>query len=115
MTKTEQVQRHEIIEQAITRFFHMLNSHCPGNLAPLMTTDVELEADDIAVGQDAVNQFFMRLWEGYPCITFSTENVIVNDVGAAAEVTYDNGPKGKGARCLIFAFRGDKIRRVRCY
>jgi hypothetical protein len=115
MAKTIELTHHAIVELAIIRFFQMLNSHCPGNLAPLMTPDVELLADESAAGQETVNAFFMHLWEAYPCMSFVVQNVITNDTGAAAEVTYENGPKGKGARCLVFQFKGDKIRRVRFY
>lgn len=115
MTHTAPATHKEAIEQAITRFLHMLNSHCPGNLAPLLTPDVEIFADDEAKGLEAANGYFIRLWEAYPCINMVAENIIVGDTGAAAEVTYEGGPQGKGARCFVFHFRGDQIRRVRCY
>lgn len=115
MTKTAQPAELNVREEVVTRFFNMLNSHCPGNVVPLLTTDVELLADEAATGQEAVNAYFMRLWEAYPCITFVTENMIVGETGIAAEVSYAAGPGGKGERCMVFAFRGDKIRRVRCY
>ncbi|HYF95949.1 MAG TPA: nuclear transport factor 2 family protein [Symbiobacteriaceae bacterium] len=115
MTRTAQVPTLETIEQAVVRFVHMLNSHCPGNVMPLMTPDVELHADETAVGAEAVNAFFIRLWEAYPCINFTVENLIISETGAAAEVAYQGGPKGQGDRCMVFAFRGEKIRRIRCY
>ncbi|HWI61380.1 MAG TPA: nuclear transport factor 2 family protein [Symbiobacteriaceae bacterium] len=115
MTKTVQVPVQELIEQAVVRFFHMLNSHCPGNVVPLLTADVELLADEKAEGAEAVNAFFIRLWEAYPCINFTVENLLVSETGAAAEVTYNGGPKGTGSRCMVFAFKGEKIRRIRCY
>jgi hypothetical protein len=115
MSGTAAMTHHAAVELAVTRFFQMLNSHCPGNLAPLMTTDVELIADEEAAGQEAANAFFIRLWEAYPCISFVVRNVIINETGAAAEVTYANGPKGTGERCFVFQFKGEKIRRVRCY
>jgi predicted ester cyclase len=112
-TKTATVP--ETLEQAVTRFFHMLNSHCPGNVVPLLTSDVELIADEKAVGADAVNAFFIRLWEAYPCINFTAENLIISETAVAAEVTFDGGPGGKGDRCMVFQFKGEKIRRIRCY
>jgi len=115
MTKTVQAPVLETIEQAVVRFFHMLNSHCPGNVVPLLTNDVELVADEQATGAEAVNGFFIRLWDAYPCINFTVENLIVSETGAAAELTYNGGPKGQGVRCMVFAFKGDKIRRIRCY
>ena len=115
MTRTVPAAHFEATEQAVTRFFHMLNSHCPGNLAPLLTADVEIYADEEAKGLEAANAFFIRLWEAYPCINFVAESIIVGETGAAAEVTYEGGPKGKGSRCFVFHFRGDHIRRVRCY
>jgi len=115
MAKTLQETNLQSIEDAVIRFLNMLNSHCPGNLAPHLTPDAELQADEEARGLDAVNQFFIRLWDSYPCITFVPENIIVSESGAAAEVTYEAGPGGKGARCMVFSFKGDKIRRIRCY
>jgi predicted ester cyclase len=104
----------DTLEQAVTRFFHMLNSHCPGNVVPLLTPDVELIADEKATGSEAVNAFFIRLWEAYPCINFTVENLIISEA-VAAEVTFDGGPGGKGDRCMVFQFKGEKIRRIRCY
>lgn len=115
MSKTVPAPVLETIEQAVVRFVHMLNSHCPGNVVPLLTPDVELLADEKAVGADAVNAFFIRLWDGYPCINFTVENLIVSETGAAAELAYQGGPNGHGERCMIFAFKGEKIRRIRCY
>jgi hypothetical protein len=115
MAQTADRTQVQVMEEQVTRFFHMLNSHCPVNTAPLLTPDVELHADERAVGQEAVNAFFLRLWEAYPCIAFRVENLIIGETGAAAEVTYTAGPGGQGARCLIFQFRGGLIRRVRCY
>ncbi|MDF2627426.1 MAG: hypothetical protein K0R39_1257 [Symbiobacteriaceae bacterium] len=115
MTKTAQASVQETIEQAVVRFLHMLNSHCPGNVIPLLTPDVELSADEKAAGAEAVNGYFIRLWEAYPCINFSVENLIVGEHGASAEVAYEGGPKGRGERCMVFAFKGDKIRRIRVY
>jgi hypothetical protein len=115
MTTTVQTSRQEAMEKAVTRFFNMLNSHCPGNVVPLLTPDVELQADENAEGQEAVNAFFIRLWEAYPCISFVITNLIVSEKGAAAEVSYSAGPNGKGERCMVFSFREEKIRRIRCY
>lgn len=116
MTRTTAapVQR-EAMDVAVSRFFHMSNSHCPGNVAPLLTADVEFQADENASGQDAVNAYFVRLWEAYPELTFRVENMIADEHGAAAEVSYTGGPGGNGQRCFVFQFRGDHIRRIRCY
>lgn len=115
MTNTVQPTRLATMEKTVSRFFNMLNSHCPGNVVPLLTTDVEILADETTVGQEAANAFFLRLWEAYPCITFVTTNMIVGETGVAAEVSYTAGPNGKGARCMVFSFRDDLIRRVRVY
>jgi predicted ester cyclase len=115
MTHTIPESSRDQTEQAVTRFFHMCNSHCPGNIAPLMTQDVELVADESAQGQDGVNAYFVRLWDAYPELTFRVENTIVNHTGAAVEVAYENGPNGRGARCIVFHMRAGLIRRVRFY
>lgn len=105
----------ERLELAVARFFHMANSHCPANLAPLLTDDVELLADQQAQGEEAVHRYFVWLWDCYPELTFKLENAIVNGTSAAAEVTYTGGPGGRGARCIVLHFRGELIRRIRCY
>jgi len=105
----------EALEQAVMRFFHMCNTHCPGNLAPLMTPDVELRADREARGQEAVNAYFVELWEGYPELTFSVENLLVDGSSAVAEVSYSHGPGGAGDRCIVMQFKGSLIRRMRSY
>jgi|GEM_PF-2228792 len=115
MTQNAVQTDREVIEQAISRFVHMLNSHCPANLAPLMTADVELLADEEAKGTDAVNAFFVRLWEAYPCISFKVESTIIDENRAAVEVSYRSGPNNHGARCLVIKFRDGLLRRVRCY
>lgn len=115
MAGTISPSRRESMESAVSRFFHMSNSHCPGNLAPLLTTDAELRADENAAGHDAVNAYFVRLWEAYPEIIFRTENLIIGEHDAVAEVSYTGGPGGNGERCFVFNFRGDMIRRIRCY
>lgn len=112
--RVSQTER-ERMELAVSRFFHMANSHCPGNLAPLLTDDVELLADQEARGEEAVHKYFVWLWDCYPELTFKVESTIVNGTSAAAEVTYAEGPNGKGARCFVLHFRGDLIRRIRCY
>ncbi len=104
-----------VVEQAVMRFFHMCNTHCPGNLAPLMTPDVEFLADENSVGQDAVNAYFVELWEAYPELTFVVENVLVDGSGAAAELSYTKGPDQNGTRCIIMQFKGNLVRRMRCY
>ncbi|MFZ5814372.1 MAG: nuclear transport factor 2 family protein [Bacillota bacterium] len=115
MTQSAVDAGRDTLEQAVTRFFHMCNTHCPGNLAPLMTPDVECLADRAAKGQEEVHAYFVELWEAYPKLTFLVQNVLVDGSGAAAEVTYTDGPHGSGARCLLFQFRGNLIRRIRCY
>lgn len=110
------IQTRQAIEQAVARFFHMCNTHCPGNLAPLMTPDVEvMVAGRKTQGQDPVHALLVWLWEGYPDLTFRVEHLLVDEAGAAAEVTYTGGPAERGAACVIFEFRGDLIRRVRAY
>lgn len=115
MTQSAIQRDREVLEQAVTRFFHMCNTHCPGNLAPLMTHDVEFLADRESRGQDEVNAYFVWLWEAYPALTFLVESVLIDGSRAAAEVTYTGGPSGAGARCMLFQFRGDQVRRIRCY
>lgn len=115
MTKTAQPHNLEATEQMVTRFFQMLNTHCFANVVPLLTPDAEVLADEKSTGHDAVSAYFMRLWDAYPCISFVTQNLIVGETGACAEVTYQNGPNNTGARCMVFQFKGDLIRRVRCY
>ncbi|MGE5674097.1 MAG: nuclear transport factor 2 family protein [Mycobacterium leprae] len=105
----------QAVESAVTRFFHMCNSHCPGNLAPLLTPDVELVADRKAQGLEGVNAYFVGLWESYPDLTYRVESILIDGTGAAAEATYTDGQGGKGNHCFVFQFRGDLIRRVRVY
>lgn len=105
----------DAMELAVNRFFHMANTHCPGNLAPLLTPDVLLLADQEAKGEEAVHAYFVFLWESYPELTFRVENVIVDGAAAAAEVSYEHGPQGTGARCFTFQFKQGRIRRIRCY
>lgn len=114
MAHTVMTER-ERIEQAVTRFFHMCNTHCPGNLAPLMTPDVELiEAVREARGQEGVHSYFVELWQDYPALTFRVEHVLVDGTVAAAEVTAEDDG-GRGARCVVFHFRDGLIRRMRWY
>lgn len=105
----------EAREQAVTRFFHMLNTHCPGNLAPLLTDDVELTAEAEVRGQTEVQAYLAKLWETSPCLAFSPKHILLDGDYAAAEVAYSGGQDGKGARCFILRFRDDKIRRIRVY
>lgn len=113
MAQTAMTER-ERIEQAVTRFFHMCNTHCPGNLAPLMTADVELIAEREARGQEDVHSYFVELWQNYPDLTFRVEHVLVDGTTAAAEVTAeDDGDSG--SRCVVFHFRDGHIRRMKWY
>jgi len=104
----------ERIEQAVTRFFHMCNTHCPANLAPLMTGDVELTAERASRGQEDAHAYFVWLWQTRPDLTFRVEHVLVDGVSAAAEVTVEEqGQRREG--CVIFHFRDGLIRRIRFY
>jgi len=105
----------EAREQFVARFFHMLNTHCPANVAPLLTDDVELVADVEARGQVEVQAYLAKLWEASPCLAFVPKHILLDGDYAAAEVTYSGGQDGKGARCFILRFRDDKIRRIRVY
>ena len=105
----------QAVEAAIQRFFHMCNTHCPGNVAPLLTPDVEFLADQAANGIDATGAYFKWLWESYPDLTFRVENMVIDGLNVAAEVSYKNGPEKDGARCFVFRMKGDLIRRIRCY
>lgn len=114
MTNGTQVER-DVLEQAVARFFHMYNTHCPGNLAPLLTDDVELLAPEEIQGRDAVHAYLSKLSERYPCMALVPANILVDGSRAAAEVTYTAGPNGSGGQCVLFDFRGDQIRRIRIY
>lgn len=102
------------LEEAVTRFFHMCNSHCPGNVAPLLTADVELTAERTASGQEGVHSYLVWLWQTYPDLTFRVEHVLVDGPAAAAEVTAEAQGERR-ARCVIFHFRDGLIRRMRWY
>lgn len=115
MTQSAIQGSRQAIEQAVARFFHMCNTHCPGNLAPLMTADIEVEVGRRAQGQDQVHALLVWLWEGYPELTIRVEQILVDESSAAAEVTYTGGSGERGAACVLFQFRGDLIRRVRAY
>lgn len=113
MAQTVMTER-ERIEQAVTRFFHMCNTHCPGNLAPMLTADVELAAEREARGQEDAHSYFVWLWQTYPDLTFRVEHVIVDGTAAAAEVTSE--AKGlRLPRCVVFNFRDGLIRRIKWY
>src|SRR5690606_17854234 len=75
------------VEEAVTRFFHMCNSHCPGNVAPLLTADVELIDRSEVRGHEDVHTYLVWLWQRYPDLTFRVEHVLVDGHLAAAEVT----------------------------
>lgn len=107
----------QAVEDAVTRFFHMCNTHCLPNVVPLLTSDVELQADQLLAGVEAVGGYFKWLWESYPSLAFRVDNVIIDSEGkhVATEVAYENGPAHSGVRCFVFQMRGDLIRRIRCY
>lgn len=115
MSQVKTLDCREETELAVTRFFHMANSHCPGNLAPLFTPDVEWSGAEPIQGQEAVNAHFLRLWERYPELTYHVEDVLVDGERAAAEVTCEHGPGECRAHCVLFHFRGGRIRRIRVY
>lgn len=115
MSQSISLTRREELEQAVTRFFHMCNTHCPGNLAPLLTYDVELIDVWEATGQDDVHKYFVWLWQAYPEMTYRVENMLVDGSAAAAEVTTVGGPQGRAQRCFVLHFRDGLIRRIRCY
>lgn len=105
----------QVVESAVTRFFHMCNSHCPGNLAPLLTADVELSAPESVQGPEAVNTYFVRKWEGRPDLTYRVESILIDGTTAVAETTFRNGDQAGGRECFIFQMKGDLIRRIRVY
>lgn len=102
------------LEEAVTRFFHMCNSHCPGNVAPLLTADVELIDQSEARGQEDVHTYLVWLWQAYPDLTFRVEHVLVDGNMAAAEVTAEAQGECR-SRCVVFHFRDGLIRRMRWY
>ncbi|HEY3368058.1 MAG TPA: nuclear transport factor 2 family protein [Symbiobacteriaceae bacterium] len=105
----------QAVEAAVSRFFHMLNTHCLANVSPLLTSDVELQADQAMKGLEAVNGYFKWLWDSYPSLAFRVESMIIDGTSVAAEVTYQDGPAKEGARCFVFQMRGELLRRIRCY
>lgn len=115
MSQSMSLTQREALEQAVTRFFHMCNTHCPGNLAPLMTYDVELIDVGEVSGQEDVNKYFVWLWQAYPEMVYRVENMLVDGNTVAAEVTTAAGPQGRIQRCVIFQFRDGLIRRIRSY
>lgn len=105
----------EAVEAAVSRFFHMCNSHCPGNVAPLVTSDVEFHTGEVLHGPEEIHAYLVKLWEGHPNLAFRVDHVLVDENTAAAEVTCKDGPKEKAEGCFLFQLRGGLIRRIRWY
>lgn len=102
------------VEEAVTRFFQMCNSHCPGNVAPLLTADAEVLDARAARGPEGVHSYLVWLWQTCPDLTFRVEHILVDGHMAAAEVLVEAQGECR-RRCVLFQFRDGLIRRMRWY